>query len=128
MIMIIVVIVIITCSCYGSTTPAGASMITIISQRGILYYSTPREESFTILLPERNPLLFYSQRGDNNNDNNNNNNNDNHNKHNNIHNNDNSNDNDNNNDNMLMLRLRIGQLMWRWSLLTSLNFDVGLFP
>ena len=30
--------------------------------------STPREESFTILLilillPERNPLLFYSQRG-----------------------------------------------------------------
>ena len=30
------------------------------SQRGILYYSTPREESFTILLPERNPLLFYS--------------------------------------------------------------------
>ena len=37
------------------------------SQRGIgiLYYSTPREESFTILLPERNrnPLLFYSQRG-----------------------------------------------------------------
>ena len=26
-------------------------------------YSTPREESFTILLPERNPLLFYSQRG-----------------------------------------------------------------
>ena len=30
-------------------------------QRGILYYSTPREESFTILLPERNPLLFYSQ-------------------------------------------------------------------
>ena len=33
------------------------------SQRVILYYSTPREESFTILLPERNPLLFYSQRG-----------------------------------------------------------------
>ena len=31
--------------------------------RGTLYYSTPREESFTILLPERNPLLFYSQRG-----------------------------------------------------------------
>ena len=28
-----------------------------------LYYSTPREESFTILLPERNPLLLYSQRG-----------------------------------------------------------------
>ena len=35
----------------------------LCSQRGILYYSTPREESFTILLPERNPLLFYSQRG-----------------------------------------------------------------
>ena len=31
--------------------------------RGILYYSTPREESFMILLPERNPLRFYSQRG-----------------------------------------------------------------
>ena len=30
--------------------------IYIYSQRGILYYSTPREESFTILLPERNPL------------------------------------------------------------------------
>ena len=30
------------------------------SERGILYYSTPREESFTILLRERNPLLFYS--------------------------------------------------------------------
>ena len=29
---------------------------------GILYYSTPREESFTILLRERNPLLFYSER------------------------------------------------------------------
>ena len=26
--------------------------------RGILYYSTPREEPFTILLPERNPLLL----------------------------------------------------------------------
>ena len=25
--------------------------------------ASPREESFTILLPERNPLLFYSQRG-----------------------------------------------------------------
>ena len=33
------------------------------SERGILYYSTPREESFTILLRERNPLLFYSERG-----------------------------------------------------------------
>ena len=32
------------------------------SERGILYYSTPREESFTILLRERNPLLFYSER------------------------------------------------------------------
>ena len=31
------------------------------SERGILYYSTPREESFTILLRERNPLLFYSE-------------------------------------------------------------------
>ena len=31
--------------------------------RNILYYSPPREESFTILLRERNPLLFYSERG-----------------------------------------------------------------
>ena len=29
-----------------------------LSERGILYYSTPREESFTILLRERNPLLL----------------------------------------------------------------------
>ena len=33
------------------------------SERGILYYSTPREESFTILLRERSPLLFYPERG-----------------------------------------------------------------
>ena len=38
------------------------------SQRGILYYSTPREESFTIqsftilllLLPERNPFYIHT--------------------------------------------------------------------
>ena len=28
-------------------------------RRRVNYYSTPREESFTILLSERNPLLFY---------------------------------------------------------------------
>ena len=33
------------------------------SERGILYYSTPREESFTIPLRERNPLLFHSEKG-----------------------------------------------------------------
>ena len=46
---------------------------TFYSERGILYYSTPRkesfyystprEESFTVLPRERNPLLFYSERG-----------------------------------------------------------------
>ena len=35
----------------------------LYSERGVLYYSTPREESFTILLRERSPLLFYSERG-----------------------------------------------------------------
>ena len=41
----------------------GYNLLLFYSQRGILYYSTPREGSFTILLPERDPLLFYSQRG-----------------------------------------------------------------
>ena len=42
--------------------PPERNPLLFYSQRRILYYSTPREESFTILLPERNPLLFYSQR------------------------------------------------------------------
>ena len=45
-------------------TPSGSRIsLLFYSQRGFLYYSTPREDSFTILLPERIPLLFYSQRG-----------------------------------------------------------------
>ena len=33
------------------------------SERGILYYPSPREESFTIQVRERNPLLSKSERG-----------------------------------------------------------------
>ena len=38
--------------------PRERNPLLFYSERGILYYSTPREESFTILLRERNPLLF----------------------------------------------------------------------
>ena len=51
------------CLAFRRHRTVGASTFRIIYERGILYYSTPREESFTILLRERNPLLFYSERG-----------------------------------------------------------------
>ena len=41
---------------------SGSSLQALLSFIAPLY-STPREESFTILLRERNPLLFYSERG-----------------------------------------------------------------
>ena len=45
-----------------ATSSALAVLVLLLPVRNP-YYSTPREESFTILLPERNPLLFYSRRG-----------------------------------------------------------------